>query len=188
MCSRCFRATHHEGHNVTFYISHQPGGCCDCGDAESWRIRPNCPYHPPVTTPSRISTPQGVPKLPDIWSSTRNPSRSTFPAELKESTARTISYVLDYVLDTLDFSPDDAVPPHEPAALRVQPTAEPYENDLYAVLLWNDDKHSFDEVIHNVHEATGAPIADVTRVVNRIDEEVSLVACKPDGRIYLSII
>ncbi|GJJ13832.1 hypothetical protein Clacol_008089 [Clathrus columnatus] len=169
MCSRCFRATQHEGHNVTFYISHQPGGCCDCGDSESWRTRPDCPYHPPST--SRAVVLPSTSKIPDVWSPTRNPSRAGFPTELKDSATRTIAYALDYILDTLDFSPDDAVPPNDPTALRLQQTAEPYENDLYAVLLWNDDKHSFDEVIRNVHEATGAPLAEVTRVINRVDEE-----------------
>lgn len=175
MCFRCFKATQHEGHNVTFYISHQPGGCCDCGDSESWRVRPNCPYHPPSTataTTTRPTVTQGTPKLPDVWSPTRHPTRSTFPNELKESITKTIAYVLDYILDTLDFSPDDAVPPVEIAALRAQQTADPYENDLYAVLLWNDDKHSFDEVINNVREATGANVAEVSRSVDRIDEEV----------------
>lgn len=173
MCFRCFKATNHDGHNVTFYISHQPGGCCDCGDSESWRTRPNCPYHPPstITTATRPIVTQDTPKLPDIWSPARHPTRSTFPNDLKESISRTIAYALDYILDTLDFSPDDAVPPVEIAALRAQQTADPYEHDLYAVLLWNDDKHSFEEVINNVREATGANTADATRSVDRIDEE-----------------
>ena len=36
MCSRCFDASAHEGHDVMFYRSGGRGGCCDGGDPEAW--------------------------------------------------------------------------------------------------------------------------------------------------------
>lgn len=86
--------------------------------------------------------------------------------------ARTIAYALDFVLDTLDYSPDDALPPHDEDELRSQPSAEPILKEFYAIILWNDDKHSFEEVIQNICEATGCSREVASEMVVRIDEEV----------------
>jgi E3 ubiquitin-protein ligase UBR1 len=86
--------------------------------------------------------------------------------------SRTVAYALDFVLDTLDYSPDDATPPHDEHELRTQPTAEPVSKEYFAVLLWNDDKHSFEEVIHNVSDATGCSREVASDIVYRIDDEV----------------
>ena len=85
---------------------------------------------------------------------------------------RTIAYALDFVLDTLDYSPDDAVPPHDEDDLRSQPSAEPISKEYYAIILWNDDKHSFEEVTQNICEATGCSREVASEMVVRIDEEV----------------
>ncbi|KAH7906535.1 putative zinc finger in N-recognin-domain-containing protein, partial [Hygrophoropsis aurantiaca] len=42
LCSRCFQASNHSDHNVSFFIAQQSGGCCDCGDAEAWRATIGC--------------------------------------------------------------------------------------------------------------------------------------------------
>lgn len=86
--------------------------------------------------------------------------------------SRTVAYALDFVLDTLDYSPDDATPPHDENELRAQPSAEPVSKDFYAVLLWNDEKHSFEEVIHNISDATGCSRDVASDMVYRIDDEV----------------
>ncbi|KAF8584966.1 hypothetical protein K439DRAFT_1633097 [Ramaria rubella] len=169
MCSPCFRATDHDGHNITFYITQQPGGCCDCGDPESWRIPPNCPYHPPTELDQRSS--KNSTRILDIWSPTKHPTRVSVPLELRETLGRTIAYALDFVLDTLDYSPDDAIPPHDEDELRFQQSADPIAKEYYAVLLWNDDRHSFEEVIQSVCEATGCSREVASDVTNRIDEE-----------------
>ncbi|KIJ45203.1 hypothetical protein M422DRAFT_30047 [Sphaerobolus stellatus SS14] len=170
MCSRCFHATEHEGHNITFYISHQPGGCCDCGDSESWRIRPNCPYHPPSET-SVPPTTLYLTSVLDVWSPSKHPQRPTIPQDLRDSMIRTIALALDYVLDTLDLSPDDTTPPRDTGGLFGLETADPLRKDTFSVVLWNDDKHSFEEVVHNVCEATGIPSVEAAKIVDRIDEE-----------------
>ena len=36
-CETCFRASNHEGHDILFHRA-GPGGCCDCGDTEAWKI------------------------------------------------------------------------------------------------------------------------------------------------------
>ncbi|KAL7473331.1 hypothetical protein ACHAXS_013787 [Conticribra weissflogii] len=46
LCDRCFRESDHEGHEVFFHRT-TPGGCCDCGDREAWRVEGCCPRHRP---------------------------------------------------------------------------------------------------------------------------------------------
>ncbi|KAF8961326.1 hypothetical protein BDZ97DRAFT_1760064 [Flammula alnicola] len=52
------------------------------------------------------------------------------PPDLKDSMRRTIGFALGFLLDTLNYSPDEPMP-----------SADPIMN-----VLWNGDKHSFDEV------------------------------------------
>ena len=96
----CFRRTQHERHNITFYITQQPGGCCDCGDPESWRVPPNCPNHSLANAPQKTHKNPG--RSLDVWSPTKYPARSSIPLELRESVSRTIAYALIFILDTLD--------------------------------------------------------------------------------------
>ncbi|KAI0757474.1 hypothetical protein C8Q80DRAFT_103676 [Daedaleopsis nitida] len=183
LCSRCFEATDHTDHNVSFFIAQQSGGCCDCGDVEAWRQPINCPYHPhtPETADyissfearTLLNTPRPHPKTltgQDIPSVRNYPYRASVPPELRESIARTIGYALDFVLDTLDSSPDETIVPVGEADLRLQPSGDPLMNDLFAVVIWNDDKHSFDEVIELLHDITNRSHEDASQVADRIDE------------------
>ena len=43
-CDPCFRASDHRGHEVYFHHA-SPGGCCDCGDLEAWKLEGCCPRH-----------------------------------------------------------------------------------------------------------------------------------------------
>jgi Proteolysis_6 C-terminal/Putative zinc finger in N-recognin (UBR box) len=47
ICDKCFRQSDHDGHEVFFHRT-TPGGCCDCGDAEAWKVEGCCPLHRPV--------------------------------------------------------------------------------------------------------------------------------------------
>ncbi|KAL0063833.1 E3 ubiquitin-protein ligase ubr1 [Marasmius tenuissimus] len=173
ICSRCFHATDHEGHNVSFFIAQQPGGCCDCGDSEAWKVHLNCPYHPPAETTEPTSTstyPSSGPRG-NIPAPVKDyPHRVNVPPELRESMNRTIGYALDFVLDTLDFSPDEPSVPSNEADLRLQPSADPMLKDQYCVIIWNDDKHSFDEVIKLICDLTGRARDEAAEMTLRIDE------------------
>eukprot|EP00804_Cyclotella_cryptica_P008773 CCRYP_015624-RA/>CCRYP_015624-RA protein AED:0.01 eAED:0.01 QI:221/1/1/1/0.6/0.66/6/2355/3495 len=46
LCDACFRNSNHEGHEVFFHRT-TPGGCCDCGDREAWRVEGCCDLHRP---------------------------------------------------------------------------------------------------------------------------------------------
>ena len=47
ICDTCFHSSNHEGHEVYFHRT-TPGGCCDCGDAEAWKVEGCCPLHRPA--------------------------------------------------------------------------------------------------------------------------------------------
>jgi hypothetical protein len=46
ICDKCFRNSNHDGHEVYFHRT-TPGGCCDCGDAEAWKLEGCCDAHRP---------------------------------------------------------------------------------------------------------------------------------------------
>jgi len=49
ICDNCFRNSDHEGHDVFFHRT-TPGGCCDCGDREAWKVEGCCATHRPIET------------------------------------------------------------------------------------------------------------------------------------------
>jgi len=53
LCDSCFTASDHEGHEVFFHRT-SPGGCCDCGDIEAWRMEGCCPKHRPRIDPPAV--------------------------------------------------------------------------------------------------------------------------------------
>ncbi|QRV76966.1 E3 ubiquitin-protein ligase UBR1 [Ceratobasidium sp. AG-Ba] len=166
MCARCFHATDHTSHNISFSVTQHPGGCCDCGDPEAWSVPLNCPRHPPAASPSPATQPYThFPPKP------RDRPRPNVPLELRDSLSRTIGYALDFLLDTLDFSPDDASPPGDGDELRQHPTADPAQTERFSVVLWNDEKHSFDEVIHHLMDTTGITKLEAMQTANRVDAE-----------------
>eukprot|EP00965_Chrysotila_dentata_P228637 6196716-Pleurochrysis_carterae.AAC.2 len=38
LCQQCFSRADHHGHDLHFYRSGGAGGCCDCGDAEAFKL------------------------------------------------------------------------------------------------------------------------------------------------------
>lgn len=186
LCSRCFHSTRHSDHNVSFFIAQQSGGCCDCGDQEAWRVDVGCPFHPPSASAdasitelvrfphnyatgklasSKLVSGDDVPPVKDY------PYRAPVPPELREIMRRTVGYALDFILDTLDYSPDEPSVPSNEVDLRLQPSADPMAKDQYCVIIWNDDKHSFDEVIQLVCETTSRSREQAEDIVRKIDEQ-----------------
>ncbi|CCL98937.1 uncharacterized protein FIBRA_00944 [Fibroporia radiculosa] len=184
LCSSCFEATDHTDHNVSFFIAQQSGGCCDCGDVEAWRVPIQCRYHPPKSetteylnafalkilqaTPratARVMVGQDVPPVQDY------PNRVLVPPELRDTMGRTVAYALDFVLDTLDYSPDETNPPGNENDLRSQPSGDPMSKDQFSIVVWNDDKHSFDEIIQLLCDLTNRSREQAEELTERIDDQ-----------------
>ena len=85
--------------------------------------------------------------------------------------SRTIGYAIDFMLDTLDYSPDEPSVPLNEAELRLQPSADPMMKDQFCIIVWNDDKHSFDEVIRLICDMTARSREEADEMACRIDEQ-----------------
>lgn len=96
------------------------------------------------------------------------------PHELRDHMGRTVAYALDFVLDTLDFSPSELSLPSTEAELKRSPTADPLGTDLFAIVVWNDDKHSYDECVSHLRDAVGCTRAESREFTKKIDTEVRL--------------
>jgi len=85
--------------------------------------------------------------------------------------SRTIAYALDFILDTLDYSPDEAKPPRTEQELKEQPTADPLPMQIFAVAVWNDEKHSFEDVAQIIADTTGISREQAMKSADAIDEQ-----------------
>lgn len=154
LCSRCFESTDHTGHLVRLSISQGNTGCCDCGDPEAWKIPMFCTIH-------------------SVWENPADKGKGkddSLPEDLVNSMRMTVSRCVDYMCDVLSCSPEQ---------LRHVKTVESIEQDErqsrlssmycggdtetpgeYAVLLWNDEKHTVQDVQHQVSRACKVSLAE----------------------------
>ncbi|OCK82992.1 hypothetical protein K432DRAFT_323106 [Lepidopterella palustris CBS 459.81] len=152
LCARCFDASDHEGHMV--YVSISPGnsGCCDCGDAEAW-IRPvHCNIH--SFSAENESKAAGKAKL-----------GSALPEDLLGSIRMTVARALDYLIDVFSCSPEQLrLPKSENSILEDEQSSRltskwysggdiPEANQEFALILWNDEKHTVRDVRDQVARA-----------------------------------
>ena len=148
LCSRCFVASDHEGHQYIIEVSGGKSGCCDCGDDEAWKRPVNCAIH--TVSEDWTSTDEHVSPLPD---------------DLQASIRTTISKALDYFCDTISCSPENLRLPktvesvaHDEQRSRLvgehYVTGDEIEtNPEYCLIIWNDEKHTVREVQSQVARA-----------------------------------
>ncbi|KAK1755170.1 E3 ubiquitin-protein ligase [Echria macrotheca] len=148
LCSKCFEATDHTDHMVRISISPGNSGCCDCGDPEAWKRPMFCTIH-------------------SVWEGEgkdKGKGKDTsLPPDLVASMSMTIGRVFDYICDVISCSPEQ---------LRQAKTVESIELDErmsrlsstycggdieppgeWAILLWNDEKHTVIDVRDQVARA-----------------------------------
>ncbi|KAI8850290.1 hypothetical protein BC829DRAFT_488840 [Chytridium lagenaria] len=178
LCYRCFHATNHEGHETSFSISQKAGGCCDCGDVEAWRRELKCQFH----SAQEQETPDASRPLPENASS-EIIEFIPVPEALIRSMRTTIATVLDFVLDTLSASPTDfSVPSTVDTVLRANPPETQEERNIvataaerggglpHACILWNDELHSFTEVINRIASSTRCTVASAEILADNVDQ------------------
>ncbi|PQE31926.1 E3 ubiquitin- ligase ubr1 protein [Rutstroemia sp. NJR-2017a WRK4] len=149
LCSRCYDSSDHTGHMVYVSVSLGNSGCCDCGDPEAWRLPVHCSIH----------TANG----PDTTNEDKGKATG-LPDDLVESIRMTIGRVLDYVCDVISCSPEQLRLPKSKETIQLDErmsrlTSSYYNGDIvedpceYALLLWNDEKHTVNEVCDHVSRA-----------------------------------
>ncbi|TVY82987.1 E3 ubiquitin-protein ligase ubr11 [Lachnellula suecica] len=149
LCSRCYESSDHTGHMVYVSVSLGNSGCCDCGDPEAWRIPVHCSIH---TEHDGTSQPQDKGKA------------AVLPPDLVESIRMTIGRAFDYVCDVMSCSPEQLrLPKSRESILQDEKMSrlgsQFYKGDIaeepceFALLLWNDEKHTVYEVRDQVARA-----------------------------------
>ncbi|BFZ64949.1 E3 ubiquitin-protein ligase ubr1 [Saitoella coloradoensis] len=200
MCSKCFHASDHTGHDTSLSVNGGSGGCCDCGDLEAWKQPLKCAIHSADVEPTpseEVADPMAKDPTP-------------IPDELKDAIRRTIGQALDFMLDVISCSPEnlrlkrndkdvmtdetssrlfeDVYPRSSPG----DPTEEQDGQELWAVVLWNDESHTFMEVIEQVSRATGKGRAFGQDVANKVDnigrETVEISSALPHCMKVASVI
>ncbi|KAL5615179.1 hypothetical protein BROUX41_005237 [Berkeleyomyces rouxiae] len=149
LCSRCYHATDHTGHQVRINISSGNTGCCDCGDDEAWKVPLICTIHSHVH--GQDSQDKG--KKPD-----------SLPNHLKTSMRMTIGRVLDYICDVISCSPEQLrLPKTKESILKDEAQStlfsnyygdeQPEDEPQYCLIIWNDEKHTMRDVQEQIARA-----------------------------------
>ncbi|KAF1835038.1 RING finger domain-containing protein [Decorospora gaudefroyi] len=158
LCARCFDASDHEGHHVFVSVSPGNSGCCDCGDDEAWLRPVHCNIH--SADPERDSRAAGKAR-----------EGSLLPDELVETIRITIARTLDYLIDVFSCSPEQLRLPKSEESIRqdernsrltsrwYESGDEPEECDEYCLVLWNDEKHTVNDVRDQVARACKQKLA-----------------------------
>ncbi|KAF2030853.1 hypothetical protein EK21DRAFT_64676 [Setomelanomma holmii] len=151
LCARCFDASDHDGHQVFVSVSPGNSGCCDCGDDEAW-VRPvHCNIHSADPAHSKAAG--------------KAREGSMLPDELLETIRITIARTLDYLIDVFSCSPEQLrLPKSEESIMQderdsrltskwYEPGDQPEECEEYCLVLWNDEKHTVNDVRDQVARA-----------------------------------
>lgn len=154
LCSKCFDATDHEGHMVKISISPGNSGCCDCGDPEAWKRPLFCTIHS---------------ERSEDRSKGKGKEAVGLPEDLVNNIRMTVARVLDFVCDVISCAPEQLRQPKSRASIekdeqssRLKSVYSGGDRDSpgeWAVLLWNDEKHTVDEVQSQVARACRTTMA-----------------------------
>ncbi|XP_069676845.1 E3 ubiquitin-protein ligase UBR2 isoform X3 [Periplaneta americana] len=157
LCVDCFKQSAHRHHKykmVSCTGTSSGGGCCDCGDTEAWRTEPFCDIH---ALGSENRPDSAASHLPDDL---EDRARATFTAVLKYA----------YQLLTLEYSPG------LPSDLRVKESEDDPLGfldtpDTYCTVLFNDETHTFEQVISTLARVIKCSQRDAIEFVTNIDRE-----------------
>lgn len=148
LCSKCFNATDHTGHMVRISITPGNSGCCDCGDPEAWKTPMFCTIH------SEREEDQSKGKGKEVVG---------LSEEVVANIRMTVSRVLDFICDVISCAPEQLRQPKTKESIekdeKMSRLASTYcggdvdSPEEYALLLWNDEKHTVKEVQDQVARA-----------------------------------
>ncbi|CAK1542493.1 unnamed protein product [Leptosia nina] len=157
LCVECFKVSAHRNHKYKMGQS-RGGGCCDCGDTEAWKRDPFCKLHSATDD--------------------KEEAQSTEP-EVLERMKIVASVCLSYCfrLLTLDHAPG------LPNDLRLKDSERDLlqildQPDCYCTVLYNDETHTFEQVITTLMRVMKCNHRDSVELVSLIDREGrALVKC-----------
>ncbi|XP_031694990.1 E3 ubiquitin-protein ligase UBR2-like [Anarrhichthys ocellatus] len=122
------------------------GGFCDCGDAEAWKKGSYCQKHKPNNKDSE-----------------EDPV-SVLPADMVARSFSIFSILLKYAVDMLTWDQEDQLPSG------LEP---PHREDTYYCMLFNDEVHTYEQVIYTLQKAVNCSQKEAVRFATTVDRDVS---------------
>ncbi|KAI8058400.1 hypothetical protein BDF22DRAFT_665495 [Syncephalis plumigaleata] len=180
LCAPCFRASDHEGHVTSVSIASGSGGCCDCGDVEAWLTPQICTIHSLEAKSTDDSTTNKKSASPI------EPMPEWLRSRMREVAATALDHALDTLcrslrepkLNSVDEIRKDAMEglTEEQQVLSTTGStystplqAEPPDYMLYTVVLWNDEVHSFLDVMQSLTSTIHCSKTVAKRITEKID-------------------
>ncbi|KAK2603854.1 E3 ubiquitin-protein ligase ubr1 [Conoideocrella luteorostrata] len=158
LCSRCFDSTDHTGHMIRIHISVGNSGCCDCGDDEAWKTPLFCTIHSDMHSGPEKGKGKEAAALPD---------------DLVKSLRMTIGRIFDYICDVISCSPEQLRQAKTKESIQKDEEASRLSSKYYgaeaepcndfALILWNDEKHTVQEVQDQVARSCKKSRAEAAR-------------------------
>lgn len=154
-------------------------GCCDCGDHEAWRREIDCAYHHPDTPyPAELlASTSGSPTERESAPASAQPK--AIPAELQHLLRQHIEEAVSLILRAAAHFPRDTTAPSAPRVIggtqhtcplpRATPEEGSPSHGPWSVILWNDEKHTYDQVIDQLVSSTRCSRSQARASAVRVD-------------------
>ncbi|KAK6637539.1 hypothetical protein RUM44_007961 [Polyplax serrata] len=152
LCVTCFKNSAHRNHNYKM-ASGMGGGCCDCGDVEAWKKDPFCDIH---STGNQV----------------KNDTQKYFPADMIERCKVTFTGILKYAFQVLTLEHSPGLP-HDLRLTEAEEDPFGFSDGphAYCTVLYNDEIHTFEQVINTLVKIVKCSQRNATEYVTNIDRE-----------------
>ncbi|XP_067640703.1 E3 ubiquitin-protein ligase UBR1 [Eurosta solidaginis] len=143
LCVNCFKQSAHRYHKYKMSTS-GGGGCCDCGDEEAWKKDHYCEEH---------------------LRGKENPANSTIITDaIKERCELAFTAILTFCVNFLEIESN--------ASLEcLDGDADDDQEECFCTVLYNDESHTFDQVIQTLTKIAKCRQKDAMEIVSSIDRE-----------------
>lgn len=144
LCAECFKKSEHRHHKYKMATS-GGGGCCDCGDVEAWKKAPFCDIH-------------------IVGTQNKDENGSRLPEDVVERARIVFDAVLWNAYNFLSYE--------HTADFRLRDSDdEMFDNDAYCTILYNDEIHTFEQVISTLTRILKCNQRTAIEFVTNIDRE-----------------
>ncbi|XP_017779265.1 PREDICTED: E3 ubiquitin-protein ligase UBR2 isoform X2 [Nicrophorus vespilloides] len=173
LCVSCFKQSQHRFHKYKMGTS-TGGGCCDCGDKEAWKKAPFCDIHIAGTIRGDADEAAVDDGGGGIESTTTTPTATAaasaddaskgLPEHMAERTRIAFDAVLWYAYSLLTSE-------YSVEFISRLPDENMQENDSYCTILYNDEVHTFEQVIGTINRVIKCSQRNSIEYVTNIDRE-----------------
>ncbi|KAK4308495.1 hypothetical protein Pmani_019811 [Petrolisthes manimaculis] len=155
LCADCFKNSAHSKHRYKISTS-SGGGYCDCGDREAWKADVFCDVHVKGQNAQQSQNPL-----------------EKIPSDLVERVHVIFDCILSYAKELLTYEDGFAIPKD----LEIRESdcglkSSLYDiRDTYVTMLYNDETHTYDQVITTLERAIECTQKDAVAFATSIDRE-----------------